>query len=64
MRTKDTLELAFKLLVRKRSLTKTISQKKKKKIRWFFLAKKIHLKLKTQVFKQLPEKLISHKEKT
>lgn len=57
------MELAFKLLVRKRSLTKTISQKKKK-IRWFFLAKKIHLKLKTQVFKQLPEKLISHKEKT
>lgn len=32
------MELAFKLLMRKRSLIQTISQKKKKKkVRWFFL---------------------------
>ena len=30
------MELAFKLLMRKRSLIKAISQKKKK-VRWFFL---------------------------
>lgn len=56
------MELAFKLLMRKRSLMKTISQKKK--VRWLFLVKKILLKLKTQVFKQLPEKLINHKGKS